>query len=47
MWMQVPGMTKDLADKRYAAGQCLHCGSDSHRRRDCPERAEGKAPRLN
>ena len=47
MWTQVPGMTKELADKRYAANQCLHCGSSEHRRRDCPDRAAGKAPRLN
>lgn len=46
-WMQVPGMTKELADKRFAANQCLHCGSSEHRRRDCKDRMEGKPPRLN
>ncbi len=46
-WMQVPGMTKELADKRYAANQCLHCGSSEHTRRDCKDRTAGKPPRLN
>lgn len=46
-WQQIPGMTKELADKRYAANQCTYCGSGEHRMRDCIDRVSKKPPRLN
>lgn len=46
-WQRVDGMTKELADRRYAAHECLYCGSKEHTMRDCNDRTSKKAPRLN
>lgn len=47
LWTQVRGLTKEVADKRYQGNLCLFCASPSHTMRDCKDREEGKAPRLN
>lgn len=46
-WKRVPGMTKELWDRRSQANQCRWCGSSEHRMYDCADRVNKKAPRLN
>lgn len=46
-WQRVEGMTKELADKRYAAHECLYCGSKEHTMRDCIDRVSKRPPKLN
>lgn len=46
-WLQIPGMTKELWERRSQANQCRWCGSGEHRMYDCQERTSKKAPRLN
>ena len=46
-WQRIPGMTKELADKRYAAHECLYCSSKDHTMRDCIDRVSKRPPRLN
>lgn len=46
-WQQIPGMTKELVEKRRAANQCFYCGSNAHLVRDCADRVNKKPARLN
>jgi hypothetical protein len=46
-WLQIPGMTKELWERRSQANQCRWCGSGEHRMYDCHERTSKRPPRLN
>ena len=46
-WQRIDGMTKELADKRYAAHECLYCGGKEHTMRDCIDRVSKRPPKLN
>jgi hypothetical protein len=43
----VPGLTPEIARQRLESNQCLWCGSGDHIKRDCPDRVNKKAPKLN
>ena len=43
----VPGLSEAAAKARRENNQCYWCGSKEHTKRDCPDRAAGKPPRLN
>ncbi len=47
IWQQIPGMTRELVEKRRAANQCFYCGSNAHSVRDCADRVNKKPARLN
>lgn len=46
-WQHIPGMTRELMEKRRAANQCFYCGSGEHSVRDCADRVNKKPARLN
>jgi hypothetical protein len=47
MQTPVPGLTSEMARQRLDNHQCLWCASSEHTKRDCPDRVNGKAPKLN
>lgn len=43
----VPGLSDAVAKARRENNQCYWCGSKEHTKRDCPDRAANKPPKLN
>lgn len=43
----VPGLSDAVAKARRENSQCYWCGSKEHTKRDCPDRAANKPPKLN
>jgi hypothetical protein len=43
----VPGLSEAVVKARREGNLCFWCGSKEHTKRDCPDRAAGKPPRLN
>lgn len=41
------GLSEEVTRKRFDGGLCMHCGVTGHIRRECPDFAAGKPPRLN